>query len=195
MAAVGAPPGSERPPGRSSAPELVQLTPRMRRGACSSNTTPIYAQCMASRRSPTPPHAAPGPGYGPAPGHAPSRAIRHRLRTSLVNLPAGSLLDLIHQIGSAAWMLQPVRRHPGREVPRRLHRSSQRHCSGLLRFAALIPFRYFPEKHVAMSQRGSRRPSRPAIVSAGSRPAAICNGSLSINWRPRCAAQVHRRQR
>ena len=30
-----------------------------------------YAQCMASRRSPAQPYAAPGPGYGPAPGYAP----------------------------------------------------------------------------------------------------------------------------
>ena len=40
LAAAGAP-GSERPPGRSSAPELVQPTRRMRRGTSSSNTTPI----------------------------------------------------------------------------------------------------------------------------------------------------------
>ena len=33
-----------------------------------------YAQCMASRRSPTPSYAAPGPGYGgrPAPGYGPA---------------------------------------------------------------------------------------------------------------------------
>src|ERR1700730_5796785 len=30
-----------------------------------------YAQCMASRRSPAPPYAAPGPGYAPAQGYAP----------------------------------------------------------------------------------------------------------------------------
>jgi hypothetical protein len=28
-----------------------------------------YAQCMASRRSPAQPYAAPGPGYAPAPGY------------------------------------------------------------------------------------------------------------------------------
>ncbi len=38
--------------------------------------TAYYAQCMASRRSPTPRYAAPGPvapapDYGPAPGYAP----------------------------------------------------------------------------------------------------------------------------
>jgi len=31
-----------------------------------------YAQCMASRRSPAPPYAAPGPGYAPAQGYAPA---------------------------------------------------------------------------------------------------------------------------
>ena len=31
-----------------------------------------FAQCMASRRSPTPPYAAPGPGYAPAPGYGPA---------------------------------------------------------------------------------------------------------------------------
>ena len=31
-----------------------------------------YAQCMASRRSPAPPYAAPGPGYAPAPGYGPA---------------------------------------------------------------------------------------------------------------------------
>jgi uncharacterized protein YcfJ len=31
-----------------------------------------YAQCMASRRSPAPPYAAPGPGYAPAPGYGPT---------------------------------------------------------------------------------------------------------------------------
>src|SRR5207244_5149374 len=30
----------------------------------------FYAQCMASRRSPAQPYAAPGPGYAPAPGYA-----------------------------------------------------------------------------------------------------------------------------
>jgi len=30
-----------------------------------------YAQCMASRRSPAPPYAAPGAGYAPGPGYAP----------------------------------------------------------------------------------------------------------------------------
>jgi uncharacterized protein YcfJ len=31
-----------------------------------------YARCMASRRSPTPPYAAPGPDYAPAPGYGPA---------------------------------------------------------------------------------------------------------------------------
>jgi hypothetical protein len=31
-----------------------------------------YAQCMASRRSPAPPYAAPGPGYAPAPRYGPA---------------------------------------------------------------------------------------------------------------------------
>jgi hypothetical protein len=90
LAAVGAP-GSARPPGRSSAPELVQPTRRMRQGTCSSNTTPIMRSAwplgdLRRRNIPHQDRVMPRRRVMDRPQVTPpSRAIRHRLRTRLGN--------------------------------------------------------------------------------------------------------------
>jgi uncharacterized protein YcfJ len=65
-AAVGAAVGGGRGAGIGAASGAIVGT-----GVGAANAQNA-AGCMASRRSPAPPYAAPGPGYAPAPGYGPT---------------------------------------------------------------------------------------------------------------------------
>ena len=75
-----------------------------------------YAQCMASRRSPAPPYAAPGPGYAPAQGYAPGPGYAPAAQLSATRVipasvtgrfPAGAANASPARVGGDLWPTPP----------------------------------------------------------------------------------------